>query len=117
MPGLRLEYRFCIHPCQGALSFDAIAVCRFGDRAHWEKSSTSQTLNVFGIGKFSHLSVSKEGRRFDFGDVFIGSTSTQSFVLANHSNVSLGLCQLNAQIECLVRSAIHLLSCAAFLCK
>ncbi|KAJ3149889.1 hypothetical protein HK101_002002 [Irineochytrium annulatum] len=64
--------------------FTATAVCRFGE-TKGEKSKVSQTMTVYGIGKYSHLSI--ESTAFDFGDVFIGKSCERKFVLENHSAV------------------------------
>ncbi|KAJ3030918.1 UNVERIFIED_CONTAM: hypothetical protein HDU68_007279 [Siphonaria sp. JEL0065] len=67
--------------------FTANAICNFGDKSQWEKSKVTQSLTVYGIGKYSHISIEGNNREFNFGDVFVGKSLEKKFTLVNHSSV------------------------------
>ncbi|KAJ3105560.1 hypothetical protein HDU97_007902 [Phlyctochytrium planicorne] len=72
---------------QNASVYTATAVCKFGDKSHWEQSAVTQSLTVYGIGKYSHIAIEGKVTQFDFGEVFVGRSVEKKFILENHSAV------------------------------
>ncbi|ORY53838.1 hypothetical protein BCR33DRAFT_674998 [Rhizoclosmatium globosum] len=72
---------------ENASVFTANAICNFGDKTQWERSRVTQPLTIYGIGKYSHLSIEGNLKEFNFGDIFVGRSSEKKFVLVNHSSV------------------------------
>ncbi|KAJ3334134.1 hypothetical protein HDU76_008596 [Blyttiomyces sp. JEL0837] len=72
---------------QNASVFTATAVCNFGDKNHWLSSKVTKALIIYGIGKYSHLSIEGNTKTFDFGDVFVGKSLEKKFILQNPSAV------------------------------
>lgn len=70
-----------------AMVLDAVAICSFGVQNQWEKTKVVKSAKVFGISKFSHLICSGQEPVFDFGDVYIGTTSEKTLILKNPSLV------------------------------
>ena len=67
--------------------FTANAVCSFGDKKQWEKSRVNQAMTIYGIGKYSNLTIEGNHKSFDFGEVFVGKSAERKFTLENHSVV------------------------------
>jgi ribosomal protein L21E len=67
--------------------FTATAICNFGDKSQWEKSKVSQPITVYGIGKYSHLTIDGSVHHFNFGDVYVGKSAERKFILMNNSAV------------------------------
>ncbi|KAJ3413734.1 hypothetical protein HDV05_007637 [Chytridiales sp. JEL 0842] len=72
---------------EDASVFTATAICNFGDKANWSKTKVSQPITVYGIGKYSHLTIENKVQTFNFGEVFVGKSMEKKFVLVNHSAV------------------------------
>ncbi|KAI8813741.1 hypothetical protein BJ742DRAFT_377453 [Cladochytrium replicatum] len=72
---------------QDASVFTALGVCSYGAKTGQSKSTLTKAINVYGIGKYSHLSTAGNKTTFDFGEVFVGNMSEIRFSLENHSSV------------------------------
>lgn len=67
--------------------YTATAVCTFGDSNNWDRSKGSQAMTVYGIGKYSYISVADNQRMFDFGDVYATKSGEKKLILRNDSAV------------------------------
>ncbi|KAI8823829.1 hypothetical protein BJ741DRAFT_634238 [Chytriomyces cf. hyalinus JEL632] len=85
-PGQSVTIAIDFHP-ENASVFTAVAVCNFGDKNQWERSKVTQVMTVYGIGKYSHLSIEGASSNFNFGRVFIGKRLEKRFNIWNHSDV------------------------------
>ncbi|KAJ3229481.1 hypothetical protein HDU81_005357 [Chytriomyces hyalinus] len=85
-PGQAVTIAIDFHP-ENASVFTAVAICNFGDKNQWERSKVTQAVTVYGIGKFSHLSIEGASTNFNFGRVFVGKRLEKRFNVWNHSDV------------------------------
>jgi hypothetical protein len=66
---------------------EAVAVCSFGVKDKWGKTKRQKSCKVFGISKFSHIICNEIEPKFDFGEVYVGTSLSKTIILKNPSPV------------------------------
>ncbi|KAJ2994628.1 hypothetical protein HDV02_001454 [Globomyces sp. JEL0801] len=70
-----------------AMVISATAICCFGTKKNWDKSKVVKAAKVSGISKFSHIIIEGGQSRFDFSNVFVGTSAEKTMILKNPSAV------------------------------
>ncbi|KAL7754386.1 hypothetical protein RI367_000367 [Sorochytrium milnesiophthora] len=112
LPGGEAHLIAEFHP-EAAYCLEAAATCTFGNRASWRSSKSSRSMQLTGVGKYPHLTITADepdsgdchvgAVHFSFGDVLVQSSYTRQFVLRNASPVRFRMslrCALDHQAGC-----------------
>jgi cilia- and flagella-associated protein 65 len=85
-PGTNCQILVEFNPKE-ATAIEALALCSFGSQDHWEKTKVVKTARIKGISKYSHLICESSEPIFNFGKVFVGTSTEKKLVLKNPSPV------------------------------
>ncbi|KAI9141425.1 hypothetical protein BKA69DRAFT_1166792 [Paraphysoderma sedebokerense] len=76
---------------EDASAFSVTAACAYGDPNNKEKTVICQPMQLYGVGKYSHLKIeghlNADQNVFDFGEVFVGKKQTIQSKIRNLSLV------------------------------